>query len=139
MAGAGSIITMCPRMWSGRISLPVWRPSPGSAAERRWAGIPGASARAPARWWPRARLANHGVQQFQIDSVGLMLQTRIHMLNDDLFQAEQTLKSVIDFYPDSNDGIQSEANDLWDELMQLKNPPATEEKEPEMKIEINEN
>jgi hypothetical protein len=61
------------------------------------------------------------------------------MLNDDLFQAEQTLKSVIDFYPDSNDGIQSEANDLWDELMQLKNPPATEEKEPEMKIEINEN
>jgi TolA-binding protein len=70
---------------------------------------------------------------------GLMLQTRIHMLNDDLFQAEQTLKSVIDFYPDSNDGIQSEANDLWDELMQLKNPPATEEKEPEMKIEINEN
>jgi TolA-binding protein len=70
---------------------------------------------------------------------GLMLQTRIHMLNDDLFQAEQTLKSVIDFYPDANDGIQSEANDLWDELMQLKNPPATEEKEPEMKIEINEN
>lgn len=70
---------------------------------------------------------------------GLMLQTRIHMLNDDLFQAEQTLKSVIDFYPDSNDGIQSEATDLWDELMQLKNPPATEEKEPEMKIEINEN
>lgn len=70
---------------------------------------------------------------------GLMLQTRIHMRNDDLFQAEQTLKSVIDFYPDAEDGIQSEANDLWDELMQLKNPPATEEKEPEMKIEINEN
>ena len=70
---------------------------------------------------------------------GLMLQTRIHMRNDDLFQAEQTLKSVIDFYPDAEDGIQSEANDLWDELMQLKNPPATEDKEPEMKIEINEN
>lgn len=68
---------------------------------------------------------------------GLVLQARIHILNDDLFQAEQTLKSVIDFYPDQNDGVLSEANDLWDELMQLKNPPAIEEPEPEKKIEIN--
>ncbi len=68
---------------------------------------------------------------------GLILQARIHILNDDLFQAEQTLKSVIDFYPDQNDGVLSEANDLWDELMQLKNPPSIEEPEPEKKIEIN--
>jgi tetratricopeptide (TPR) repeat protein len=67
---------------------------------------------------------------------GLMLQTRIHILNDDLFQAEQTLKSVMDFYPIQDDGILSEANDMWDELMQLKNPTVIEEPEPERKIEI---
>jgi tetratricopeptide (TPR) repeat protein len=69
---------------------------------------------------------------------GLILQTRIHIINDDLFQAEQNLKSVIDFYPTQDDGILSEANDLWDELMQLKNPPIIEEPENEKKIEINE-
>lgn len=68
---------------------------------------------------------------------GLMLQTRIHILNDDLFQAEQTLKSVIDFYPIQDDGILGEANDMWDELMQLKNPPVIEEPNPDRKIEIN--
>lgn len=68
---------------------------------------------------------------------GLILQARIHILNEDLFQAEQTLKSVIDYYPDQNDGLLAEANDLWDELMQLKNPPAIEQNEPEKKIEIN--
>jgi hypothetical protein len=57
-------------------------------------------------------------------------------LNDDLFQAEQTLKSVMDFYPIQDDGILSEANDMWDELMQLKNPTVIEEPEPERKIEI---
>jgi TolA-binding protein len=67
---------------------------------------------------------------------GLMLQTRIHILNDDLFQAEQTLKSVMDFYPIQDDGILSEANDMWDELMQLKNPTVIEEPQPERKIEI---
>jgi tetratricopeptide (TPR) repeat protein len=69
---------------------------------------------------------------------GLLLQTRVHIAHEDLFQAEQTLKSVLDFYPDQQDGVLSEASDLWDELMQLKNPPASEEKQPEMKIEINE-
>jgi tetratricopeptide (TPR) repeat protein len=67
---------------------------------------------------------------------GLMLQTRIHILNEDLFQAEQTLKSVLDFYPIQDDGILSEANDMWDELMQLKNPTVIEEPQPERKIEI---
>jgi hypothetical protein len=68
---------------------------------------------------------------------GLILQTRIHIINDDLFQAESTLKSVISFYPDQNDGVLTEANDLWDELMQLKNPPAIEGPKEEKKIEIN--
>jgi TolA-binding protein len=68
---------------------------------------------------------------------GLLIQSRIHISREDLFQAEQTLKSILDFYPDQQDGVIAEANDLWDELMQLKNPPANEERQQEMKIEIN--
>ncbi len=69
---------------------------------------------------------------------GLILQTRVLIGKDDLFQAEQTLKSVIDNYPDKEDGILSEANELWDELMQLKNPPKAVEKEQETVIEVKE-
>ncbi|MFN5846675.1 MAG: tetratricopeptide repeat protein [Flavobacteriia bacterium] len=69
---------------------------------------------------------------------GLILQTRILMLQDDLFQAEQTLKSVIDHYPDEDDGILAEANELWDELMQLKNQPKSVQEEEETVIEVNE-
>lgn len=54
---------------------------------------------------------------------GLILKTRILMKQDDLFQAEQNLKSVIEHYPIQDDGILDEANQLWDELMQLKNQP----------------
>lgn len=68
---------------------------------------------------------------------GLLLQARVHISREDLFQAEQTLKSVLDFYPDQQDGVLAEASDLWDELMQLKNPPANDVPQPEMKIEIN--
>lgn len=68
---------------------------------------------------------------------GLMLQVRIQMINDELFQAEQTLKSVIDHYPNETDGILAEANELWDELMQLKNPQEKEEEENQKRIEIN--
>ena len=68
---------------------------------------------------------------------GLMLQVRIQMINDELFQAEQTLKSVIDHYPNETDGIMLEANELWDELMQLKNPQQKEEEGNQKKIEIN--
>jgi hypothetical protein len=60
------------------------------------------------------------------------------MLQDDLFQAEQTLKSVIDHYPDEDDGILAEANELWDELMQLKNQPKSVQEEEETVIEVNE-
>lgn len=68
---------------------------------------------------------------------GLLLQARVHITREDLFQAEQTLKSIMDFYPEQNDGVMAEASDLWDELMQLKNPPVNEEPQQEMKIEIN--
>ncbi len=56
----------------------------------------------------------------------LILQSRILMVNDDLFQAEQTLRSVLDHYPNSSDGIKTEAGALYDELMQLKNQPKSD-------------
>jgi len=52
---------------------------------------------------------------------GLILQARISIQKDDLFQAEQTLKSVLDHYLKTDDGIKLEAGALYDELMQLKN------------------
>ncbi|HIP31654.1 MAG TPA: tetratricopeptide repeat protein [Crocinitomicaceae bacterium] len=54
---------------------------------------------------------------------GLILRTRILIKQDNLFQAEQTLKSVMDHYPIPDDGILDEANQLWSELMQLKDTP----------------
>ena len=68
----------------------------------------------------------------------LILQTRILIVKDDLFQAEQTLKSVIDHYPDQNDGVMMEANGLWDELMQLKNRTKRVETQGENVIDLNE-
>ena len=56
----------------------------------------------------------------------------------DLFQAEYTLKSVIDNYTNEDDGILLEANQLWDELMQLKNKPKNVQDTPTTVIEINE-
>ncbi|MGJ8661501.1 MAG: tetratricopeptide repeat protein, partial [Bacteroidota bacterium] len=52
----------------------------------------------------------------------LLLETRILMVKPDLVQAEQTLKSVMDNYPVSSDGILDEADLLWAELIELKNP-----------------
>jgi tetratricopeptide (TPR) repeat protein len=68
----------------------------------------------------------------------LILQSRILIIQDDLFQAEQTLKSVLDHYPDQNDGIISEAQQLYDELMQLKNKPKSLEQQGDVEIEVNE-
>lgn len=51
----------------------------------------------------------------------LILQARILILKDDLFQTEETLQSVIEHYPIKDDGIIAEANEVWDELMLLKN------------------
>ena len=68
---------------------------------------------------------------------GLLLQVRMQIINDELFQAETNLNSVIEHYPNETDGIISEANELWDELMQLKTPQVREEEENEKRIEIN--
>ncbi len=70
----------------------------------------------------------------------LILKTKIDIERGDYVQAEQSLKSVIDFYPkDLNDGILLEANELMEELTQLKNPVKIIEEEPDKKIEINQN
>lgn len=69
----------------------------------------------------------------------LILQSKIQMIQDDLFQAEQTLKSVIDNYPIKDDGILDDANELWNELMQLKNKTKEVPNEETPEIDINEN
>lgn len=70
----------------------------------------------------------------------LLLKTRIDILNGDYVQAEQNLKSVLDFYPkELNDGVLNEANELYVELMQLKNPEKIITETPDKKIEINQN
>lgn len=70
---------------------------------------------------------------------GLILRTRVKIAQDDLFQAEQTLKSVIEHYPVPDDGVLEEANELWNELMQLKEEPMRSSEESNPIIEINDN
>ncbi len=69
---------------------------------------------------------------------GLILQTRVYMVENNLYDAEQKLKSVMDHYLATDDGILDEANELWDELMQLKNTPKNVSPDGETTIEINE-
>ena len=68
---------------------------------------------------------------------GLILRSRILIVQDDLFQAESNLKSVIDHYPIPDDGILDEANELWNELMQLKDQPKSVTPDANPIIEIN--
>ncbi len=68
---------------------------------------------------------------------GLILRSRIFIKQNDLFEAEQTLKSVIEHYPNSDDGVLDEANELWNELMQLKDQPKTLTPETNPIIEVN--
>jgi TolA-binding protein len=51
----------------------------------------------------------------------LILQSRICIAQNNLFQAEQTINSVLDHYPDKEDGIIDEANSVKEEIEQLKN------------------
>jgi tetratricopeptide (TPR) repeat protein len=68
----------------------------------------------------------------------LILQTRVLVVKKDLFQAEQTIKSVLDNYPEEDDGILSEAGELYDEIMQLKNQPKNIEEKSGTVIEVEE-
>jgi tetratricopeptide (TPR) repeat protein len=54
---------------------------------------------------------------------GLILQTRNLIQLEDLFQAEHTLNSVIRNYTNETDGIVDEANELMQEILQLKDKP----------------
>ena len=67
---------------------------------------------------------------------GIMLRSRVYMAQDNLFQAEQDLKAIIQHYKSQDDGILEEANRLWDELMQLKDAPKDIEEQGERVIEI---
>ena len=69
----------------------------------------------------------------------LILQSRVQMATDDLFQAERTLNSVINHYKTTDDGILTEANELMLEIQQLKSQPKSITPEGETIIEMNEN
>jgi tetratricopeptide (TPR) repeat protein len=51
----------------------------------------------------------------------LILQSRICIKQNNLFQAEQTINSVLSHYPDKEDGIVEDANLVKQEIDQLKN------------------
>ena len=68
---------------------------------------------------------------------GLILQTKVHMQQGELLEAEQTITSVIDFYPiKEEDGILTEANALKLEIEHLMNPAKTIESDPQKTIDI---
>ena len=69
----------------------------------------------------------------------LILQSKVHIAKKDFFQAEYSIKSVIDHYVVQDDGIISESNQLFDEIMQLKNQPKQVNETPTTIIEIKEN
>ena len=68
----------------------------------------------------------------------LILQARVLILKDDLFQTEETLQSVIENYPNKEDGIIAEANEVWEELMLLKNTDKEIAPKTTTEIEVNE-
>jgi len=68
----------------------------------------------------------------------LILQTKVLIGKNDLFQAEQTINSVIANYKVKDDGIIDEATELYDELMQLKNEPKSIEEKSGTVIELEE-
>lgn len=67
-----------------------------------------------------------------------LLRSKIYMAQDNLFQAERDIKTILQHYKVQDDGIIDEANTLWDELMQLKDAPKEVEEEQERTIEIGE-
>lgn len=68
----------------------------------------------------------------------LILQAQILVKKEDMFQAEQTILSVLQHYPKEDDGVKTEAQAVYDELMQLKNKPKNLSPEGTTVIEINE-
>lgn len=69
----------------------------------------------------------------------LILQAKVLVVKKDYFQAEYTIKAVIDNYKIKEDGILTESNQLYEEIMQLKNKPKEVTEPPTTVIEIKEN
>ena len=68
---------------------------------------------------------------------GLILQTRAFMGQENYVEAEQTITSVIDYYPaKEEDGILEEAQEIKEELNKLMNPEKEEEENQNKTIEI---
>ena len=65
------------------------------------------------------------------------MRSRVQIAQVDLFAAEENLRSVRDHYPNTDDGVMDEANELWAELMQLKDAQKDIQEEEETEIEIN--
>jgi tetratricopeptide (TPR) repeat protein len=68
----------------------------------------------------------------------LILQTRVFIAIDDLFQAEKTINLVINNYPNDADGVITEAERVKSELMQLKDKPKDTEDDTNRSIDLNE-
>lgn len=66
----------------------------------------------------------------------LLLQVRIFMQKDDLFQAEETVSLIIQNYPNEDDGIQLEAEKLKAEIFQLRNTPQNTPTDTQRVIEV---
>lgn len=67
----------------------------------------------------------------------LLLQSRVLMIQENYFQAEQTIRSILDHYSIPDDGVIMEANQLMDELQQLVNQPKNITPEEKPIININ--
>lgn len=68
----------------------------------------------------------------------LMLQARIYIAEDDLFQAENTVNMILNNYPNQEDGVLMEAEKLKAEILQLKVQPEKLEQETNRIIDIQE-
>ncbi len=68
----------------------------------------------------------------------LILQSKVFIGIDDLFQAEKTINLVLNNYPNEEDGILEEANAVKSELMQLKSTEKSVEDETDRTIDLNE-
>ena len=69
---------------------------------------------------------------------GLMLQAKVLVVKEDLFQAEENLNSIIEHYPIPDDGVVEEANIALEELLLLKNVEKEIEVDTIPVIELNE-
>lgn len=67
----------------------------------------------------------------------LILQAKVFMITDNLFQAEQTINMVISNYPYEDDGVLAEAESVKSEILQLKDQPKDVENHMNRMIDIN--